>query len=937
MKILLLFITFIYINTIANGDITYHYEANYFWEDKAGNISYGDEDYPYVNDFNDGIYHSPSTGRFQINADQNAVTLDWNSPVNYVFWFYDVNLTITVDEPTIITINVYSKNVDENIWSGTESGTYSIDSGHSFSFNQVLEANFISGNLYTNITFTPGSDEDNDGIIDSIDNCYLYNPDQADCNGNGIGDVCDLADFTSYDCDQNSVPDECQPDCDGDGFIDPCDNDSDIDGDGIPDNCESDCNENGIPDDFEIKLGLAQDCNNNNIPDSCDMENGTSTNSATATITFTDPTGSEDVGETIEIISQDGTSITYIGHASSGATDREFNVTISKENSALTLKLCLDHANGHAGKIITVDNGDGTLTLTQVVVGELGNTDITETLTNCTATSFTSGSNSNSVDCDANGEIDTCEIESDPSLDCDNNGTLDSCELTGEQTIEETKLLASDGASGDIFGQSVAISGDTIVVGATYDDDNDNNSGSVYIYKLMQGIWQETKLLPSDGTGSDSFGHSVAISGDTVVVGTPLNDDHGSQSGSAYIYRFDGSNWIETKLTASDGTEGDEFGQSVATSGDTVVVGAYHPYDNEQGNAYIYQFDGSNWIETKLLPSDGASYDYFGNSVSISGDGTTALVGAISSDANGINSGSAYIYELVGNVWQETKLLAGGGGGGDEFGCSVSISGDGTTALVGAIGNDENGAYSGSAYIYELIDSVWQETKIIASDGVSKDYFGNSVSISSDGSTAIVGAYRNSSDSGAYSGSAYIYELIDSVWQETKILASDGEYNDNFGYSVSISSDGTTAISGALYADDNGDNSGSAYVFALPLSADCNDNNILDVCEIEEDPSLDCNQDGILDSCQELDDCDENGIADSCDLQDPINDQNNNGEMDVCECICDITGDGMVNIHDLLILIGSYGSSNPAADFNFDGIVKVHDLLILINAWGACE
>jgi predicted outer membrane repeat protein len=112
----------------------------------------------------------------------------------------------------------------------------------------------------------PVADVDGDGVNDTIDNCYLYNPDQADCNGNGIGDVCDLADFTSPDCDQNGVPDECQTDCDGDGWIDPCDNDSDIDQDGIPDNCEADCNGNGIPDHFEIELELAEDCNGNLIP-----------------------------------------------------------------------------------------------------------------------------------------------------------------------------------------------------------------------------------------------------------------------------------------------------------------------------------------------------------------------------------------------------------------------------------------------------------------------------------------------------------------------------------------------------------------------------------------------------------------------------------------------------------------------------------------------
>ena len=119
------------------------------------------------------------------------------------------------------------------------------------------------------------TDTDGDGVPDNIDNCYLYNPDQADCNENGIGDICDVADSTSFDCDQNNVPDECQPDCDGDGWIDACDNDADIDGDGIPDNCETDCNGNTLPDHWEIEMGWAEDCNGNDIPDECDFAEGT--------------------------------------------------------------------------------------------------------------------------------------------------------------------------------------------------------------------------------------------------------------------------------------------------------------------------------------------------------------------------------------------------------------------------------------------------------------------------------------------------------------------------------------------------------------------------------------------------------------------------------------------------------------------------------------
>ena len=380
--------------------------------------------------------------------------------------------------------------------------------------------------------------------------------------------------------------------------------------------------------------------------------------------------------------------------------------------------------------------------------------------------------------------------------------------------------IVSDGTSDDYFGRSVSISSDgsTAIVGARYDDDNGSQSGSAYIYKLVEGIWQETKLLASDGADGDYFGQSVSISSDgsTAIVGAYGDDDNGTLSGSAYIYKLVGGVLQETKLLASNGASKDYFGYSVSISSDgaTAIVGAVWDDDNgtNSGSAYIYKLDGGVWQETKLLASDGASSDQFGASISISKDGGTAIVGAYGDDDNGTYSGSAYIYKLVGDVWQETKLLASDMAKYDQFATCISISSNGTTALVGADGDDDNGSCSGSAYIYSLVKGIWQETKLLASDGTSSDYFGYSVSISSDGTTAIVGA-RYDDDNGSSSGSAYIYSLVKGIWQETKLLASDGASDDWFGFSVSISSDGSTAIVGAYGDDDNGSESGSACIY----------------------------------------------------------------------------------------------------------------------------
>ena len=162
-----------------------------------------------------------------------------------------------------------------------------------------------------------------------------------------------------------------------------------------------------------------------------------------------------------------------------------------------------------------------------------------------------------------------------------------------------TKLTASDGAASDYFGDSVAIDGDTLVVGARYDDDNGSASGSVYVFIHSGIIWtQQAKLTASDGAADDRFGSSVAIDGDTIVVGALLNDDNGTDSGTAYVFTRSGTTWTQqAKLTASDGALDDEFGQSVAIAGDTIVVGADRDDDNgnRQWIAYVFTRSGTAW------------------------------------------------------------------------------------------------------------------------------------------------------------------------------------------------------------------------------------------------------------------------------------------------------------------------------------------------------
>ena len=391
------------------------------------------------------------------------------------------------------------------------------------------------------------------------------------------------------------------------------------------------------------------------------------------------------------------------------------------------------------------------------------------------------------------------------------------------------KLTASDGAANEDFGNSVAVDGDTMVVGAFRDEDNGDNSGSAYVYIRQSGTWnQAAKLTASDGTAGDYFGLSVAMHGNTIVVGAHYDDDNGTDSGSAYVFTKPANGWATTstaaKLTASDGAADDHFGISVAVHGNTIVVGAHYDDDNgsDSGSAYVFTKPANGWATTstaaKLTASDGAAYDYFGNSVAVDGD--TIVVGAWQDDDNGSDSGSAYVFTKPANGWATTstaaKLTAPDGAAYDYFGNSVAIHGD--TIVVGSYGDDDNGTVSGSAYVFTKPANDWATTstaaKLTASDGAAYDYFGHSVAVHGD--TIVVGA-RKDNDNGSESGSAYVFTKPTNGWTTTstaaKLTASDGAAYDEFGLSVAVHGD--TIVVGAWQDDDNGTESGSAYVYEL--------------------------------------------------------------------------------------------------------------------------
>ncbi len=396
----------------------------------------------------------------------------------------------------------------------------------------------------------------------------------------------------------------------------------------------------------------------------------------------------------------------------------------------------------------------------------------------------------------------------------DSGGMVFSAPLAGTATRPEWKLTAADGETGGQFGFSVAIDGDTAVVGAM-----GIGAGSAYIFQRSAGGWvQRGKLTPSNGSIGDHFGWSVDIDGDIAVVGASGNAARGTSAGMVYLFEKPPGGWSDmteaTQLTGADTTSGDNFGGAVGVSGTTVLVGADGDDDkgNLSGSAYVFEREQGGWTQmAKLTAGDGTSSDHFGRAVSISGD--SAIVGA---DGNA----AAYVFKQPASGWadmaQTAKLTASDAASGDYFAWSVSISGD--CAMVGAKGDYYNGAYAGAAYVYERPQAGWvdmgETAKLTPRYRNQLDSFGASVGLYGD--SAIAGS--PGFDGKGYSsntGSAGLFRKPAGGWagmtETVRLTASDAENGDSFGYAVAISGD--YAIASAYWDDDMGKNSGSVYIY----------------------------------------------------------------------------------------------------------------------------
>lgn len=375
---------------------------------------------------------------------------------------------------------------------------------------------------------------------------------------------------------------------------------------------------------------------------------------------------------------------------------------------------------------------------------------------------------------------------------------------------ELAKLLASDGAADDLFGFDVDVDGDIYAVGSPdHDHAGVPSSGAVYVYLREGTEWiEEQELVASDAEAGDDFGWSVAVGGDRVIVGAPSDSTtNGINSGSAYVFRREGTTWIEEfKILASDGVGSDEFGWSVAFDADENLAligarGVATPAGASAGAAYVFRREGLIWIEEAKLTASGQGSAFFGWSVGIDGD--YAIIGAPAAS-------SVYTFRWDGTSWIEEGPLPVSGGG---TGFSVSIAED--VALVGAHLDDQVAIDAGAVHVFRREPTQWvEEETLLASDGTEDALFGYRVSTT--GEHAIVAAPGDPS-AGINSGSAYFFAFAGGSWiEETKLTPTDGMACDVFGVSASL--EGDFAILGS-FAADLGIDSGAAYVYRV-ISSD---------------------------------------------------------------------------------------------------------------------
>lgn len=387
-------------------------------------------------------------------------------------------------------------------------------------------------------------------------------------------------------------------------------------------------------------------------------------------------------------------------------------------------------------------------------------------------------------------------------------------------TTEEAILSASDKVVSAQFGNSVAMSSDgsRVVVGAYAFTGTQTNQGKVYIFLRNGNTWtQEAAIVAADPNVTAQFGISVSISGDGSRIAVGANNFTGTQTnqGKVYIFSRSGVTWtLEAGLVANDpvGSAGFGFSVSMSSDGSRIVTGA-----NGIVKSYIFLRTGTAWAqEAAFVASDSVSNNGFGQFVSMSADGLRVAVAAHRFTGTLSQQGKVYIFLRTGTAWaQEAAFVASDPVASAAFGGSVSMSSDGSRVVVGANGFTGTLSDQGKIYVFSRTGTTWaQEAAILPSDPTASAQFGWVVSISADGSRVVVGA-NTFSNAYATQGKAYVFGRSGTTWSQSGTMtASNAANNQQFGYSVSLSADGSRiAIGGTRVTVGGTAAAGAAYIY----------------------------------------------------------------------------------------------------------------------------
>jgi len=362
------------------------------------------------------------------------------------------------------------------------------------------------------------------------------------------------------------------------------------------------------------------------------------------------------------------------------------------------------------------------------------------------------------------------------------------------------KLVPNDAEADDSFGQNLSLSGDFSVISS-----RDFLFTDAYIFEFVGSKWVEKqKLIPSDREAGFFQTIFIDIHESRLIIGSPHDQDNGILSGAAYIFEYNGTSWIEMqKVFSSDISSGDGFGGDVIIRGDIAFVGGSGDEDDDLGAVYVFEYNGQQWIETqKIVPPEEIFRSYFGDRLMFS-DGKL-FVRSWEDESVDNHSGSVFIFEFDGQSWVNTHKLAPSNSlSADYFGNQIAVSRNRVVIGTPSVFN------KGAVYIYEYDGSTWNETaRIEASDAYDSDYFG--ISVGTFGNSILVGA--DTDDIGESSGSVYFFEYDGLKWNEVEKIIPTGTLSfDFFGRSMKV--DNAKALIGSYGEDDSGDDSGSAFIY----------------------------------------------------------------------------------------------------------------------------